>query len=169
MLIDEVAQVVAGQGLVVVDLAVLVLRRGPAFPAIRLVEDVGVLLPVQRGLVGLVLLQPVEVFQEQQPGGLLGVVELGGAAGLFPEDVVDVLEGLFEHGGLIVLNGCGPGCLLVFLVGSARISLFPAKRFGHLRLSHDKGISIIGNEPRPECRRGLVAYINYWKCTQLIE
>ena len=95
--VDEVAQVVAGQGLVVVDLAVLVLRRGPAFPAVRLVEDEGVFLPLQRGFVGLVLLQPVEVFQEQQPGGLLGVVELGGAAGLFPEDVVDVLEGLFKH------------------------------------------------------------------------
>ncbi len=56
-----------------------------------------VLLALQRRFVGLVLLQPVEVFQEQQPGGLLGVVELGGAAGFFPEDVVDVLEGLFEH------------------------------------------------------------------------
>jgi fumarate hydratase, class I len=50
------------------------------------------------GLRGLVLLQAVEVFQEQQPGGLLGVVQFGGAAGLFPEDVVDVLEGLFKHG-----------------------------------------------------------------------
>ena len=83
---------------VVVELAVLVLGRGPGFPAIGLVEDVGVFLPVQRGLVGPVLFQPVEVFQEQQPGGLLGVVQLGGASGLFPEDIVDVLEGLFEHG-----------------------------------------------------------------------
>ena len=98
LLVDEVAEVVAGQGLVVVELAVLALGRGPAFPAVRLVEDVGVLLAVQLGLVGLVLLQTVEVFEEQQPGGLLGVVELGGAAGLFPEDVVDVFEGLFEHG-----------------------------------------------------------------------
>ena len=56
-----------------------------------------VLLALQLGFVGPVLLQPVEVFQEEQPGGLLGVVQLGGAAGLFPEDVVDVLEGLFEH------------------------------------------------------------------------
>ena len=97
LLVDEVAEVVAGQGLVVVDLAVLALRRGPAFPAVGLVEDVGVFLPVQRGFVGPVLLQPVEVFQEQQPGGLLGVVEFGRAAGLFPEHVVDVLEGLFKH------------------------------------------------------------------------
>ncbi len=50
LLIDEVAQVVAGQGLVVVELAVLALGRGPAFPAVGLVEDVGVLLPLQRGL-----------------------------------------------------------------------------------------------------------------------
>ena len=83
--------------LVVVELAVLALGRGPAFPAVGLVEDVGVFLSLERGFVGLVLLQAVEVFQEEQPGGLLGVVELGGAAGFFPENVVDVLEGLFEH------------------------------------------------------------------------
>ena len=28
---------------------------------------------------------------------MLGVVEFAGAAGVFPEDVVDVFEGLFEH------------------------------------------------------------------------
>ncbi len=96
--VDEVAQVVAGQRLVVVELAVLALGRGPALPAVGLVEDEGVFLALQLGLDGLVLLQAVEVFQEQQPGGLLGVVQLGGAAGLFPEHVVDVFEGLFEHG-----------------------------------------------------------------------
>ena len=96
--VDEVAQVVAGQGLVVVDLAVFVLGGGPGFPAVGLVEDEGVFLPFEGGFVGLVLLQPVEVFQEQEPGGLLGVVEFGRAAGFFPENVVDVLEGLFEHG-----------------------------------------------------------------------
>ena len=108
--VDEVAQVVAGQRLVVVELAVLALRRGPALPAVGLVEDEGVLLALQRGLRRLVLLQPVEVLQEQQPGGLLGVVELGGAAGLFPEDVVDVLEGLFEHAwGSVVAGFRGAG------------------------------------------------------------
>ena len=85
LLIDEIAQVVAGHGLVVVDLAVLALGRGPGFPAVGLVEDEGVFLAFQRGLVGLVLLQAVEVFQEQEPGGLLGVVEFGGATGLLPE------------------------------------------------------------------------------------
>ena len=39
-----------------------------------------------------------DLFQEQQPGRLFGVVELAGASGVFPEDVVDVLEGLFKHG-----------------------------------------------------------------------
>ena len=95
--VDEVAEVVAGLGPVVVDLAVLALGRGPFFPAVGLVEDVGVLLAVQRGFVGPVLLQPVQVFQEEEPRGLLGVVQFGGAAGLFPEDVVDVFEGLFKH------------------------------------------------------------------------
>jgi hypothetical protein len=42
-------------------------------------------------------LPAIEVFQEEEPRGLLGIVQLGRAAGLFPENVVDVLEGLFEH------------------------------------------------------------------------
>jgi len=95
--IHEIAEVVAGQGFVVVEFAVLVLGHGPAFPPIRLVEDVSVFLAFQRGLGALVLLKVVEVFQEQKPGRLLGVIELSGAAGLFPKDVVDVFEGLFEH------------------------------------------------------------------------
>src|SRR5579871_6621661 len=73
--------------------------RGPAFPAIGLVEQVGVFFAVQLGLGGAVLFQAVEVFQKQQPGSLLGVIQLGGAAGLFPEYVVDVFEGLLEHAG----------------------------------------------------------------------
>jgi hypothetical protein len=32
---------------------------------------------------------------------LLGVVEFAGAPGVFPEDVVDVFEGLFKHGGYL--------------------------------------------------------------------
>ena len=90
-------QVVAGQRVVVVEPAVGVLGRGPSFPAVGLVEDVGVGLAVKLGLVGAVLFQVVEVFQEQQPRRLLGVVELGRAAGLLPENVVDVLEGLLKH------------------------------------------------------------------------
>jgi hypothetical protein len=97
--VHEVAQIVAGQRGVVVELAVLALRRRPAFPAIRGIEDVGVWLPAESALHRFVLLQAIEVFQEKQPRGLLGVVELGGAAGFLAEDVVDVFEGLFEHEG----------------------------------------------------------------------
>ncbi|MEN9632803.1 MAG: hypothetical protein RL077_1207, partial [Verrucomicrobiota bacterium] len=48
---------------------------------------------------GLVVFAGVELFQEEPPGGRLGGVEFAGAAGLFPENVVDVFEGLFENGG----------------------------------------------------------------------
>jgi hypothetical protein len=44
-----------------------------------------------------VLLKIVKVFQEKQPRRLLGVVELGCASRLFPEDVIDVFESLFKH------------------------------------------------------------------------
>jgi hypothetical protein len=75
-LIDEVAEIVAGFGGVVIELAVLALGRGPGFPAVGRVEDEGVLLAVQRRFVGFVLLQAVQVFQEQEPGGLLRIVKL---------------------------------------------------------------------------------------------
>jgi hypothetical protein len=58
-LVDEVAQVVAGERLVVVELAVLALRRGPAFPTVGGVENVAVLLAVERSLIGEVLLKIV--------------------------------------------------------------------------------------------------------------
>ena len=64
-LIDEVAEVVAGHRLVVVELAGLVFRRGPAFPAVGLVEDKAVFLTVERSFVGAVLFQTVEVLQER--------------------------------------------------------------------------------------------------------
>ncbi len=98
LLVDKIAQVVAGQGPVVVGLAVLAFRRRPDLPAVGLVEDECVFPAGQSGLIGQVLLEAVEVFEEEQPGRLLGVVELGRAARLFPEDVIDVFEGLFEHG-----------------------------------------------------------------------
>ena len=80
-----------------VELAVLALGCGPAFPSVRLVKDVSVFLAIQRGLGGLVLLKIVEIFEEQQPGSLLRVIELSRAASFFAKDVVDVFEGLFEH------------------------------------------------------------------------
>ena len=47
----------------------------------------------------LVLLQPIQVFEKEEPRGLLGVIELGRSACFFPENVVDIFEGLVEHGG----------------------------------------------------------------------
>ena len=95
--VDEIAEVVAGHGLVVVELAVPALGRGPRFPAAGLVEDEGGFLPIQFRLHRPILFQPVKVFEEQQPGSLLGVIEFRGAAGFFPEHVVNVSKGLFKH------------------------------------------------------------------------
>ena len=95
--VDEVAQVVAGQRTVVVELAVGALGGGPAFPAVGFFEDVAVGAAFERRFGGLVLLQSVQVLEEEQPGGLFGVIEFGGATRLFPEGVVDILEGLLKH------------------------------------------------------------------------
>jgi hypothetical protein len=71
--------------------------RCPPTP-VWLIEDVGVFFPFEGGLGALVLLQIVQVLEEEQRGGLLGVVELGGAAGLFPEDVIDVFNACSNTG-----------------------------------------------------------------------
>src|ERR1035438_7633716 len=55
--IDEVDQIVAGLGFVVVDLAVFALWGGPFLPAVGFVENERVLLAFERSLVGLILLQ----------------------------------------------------------------------------------------------------------------
>jgi hypothetical protein len=81
----------------VVDLAVPVVGCGSAFPSLRTDEDVGVRFALEGGLGPLVLLQIVEASEEEEPGGLLGVVELTGAVGFFqrmslnpemPEDAI---------------------------------------------------------------------------------
>jgi hypothetical protein len=43
------------------------------------------------------LRERTQVLEEQQPGRLLGVVQLTDAACVFAQDVVDVFEGLLEH------------------------------------------------------------------------
>ena len=94
---DELAEITAGHGLVVIELAVFPFGRGPAFPAVVFVQDETVALPLQLGFVCPILLQPIEVLEEQQPGGLLGIVQLGRAPGFFSEYVVDISKCLFEH------------------------------------------------------------------------
>src|SRR5690606_16318052 len=95
--IHKIDQIVARQCAVVVELAIRILRRSPGTPAVGGVQNVVVVPAFKYGLVGLVLLKPIWVLEKKQPGGLLGVIELGGTAALFPEGVVDILEGLFKH------------------------------------------------------------------------
>lgn len=80
-----------------IELAVLPLGRDPAFPAKIFVENETIFLTLQLGFVSLVLFQPIEILQKKEPGGLLGIVQLSGAASLFPEDIVDVFESLLKH------------------------------------------------------------------------
>jgi hypothetical protein len=49
---------------------------------------VAVLLPVESGFGGPVVFEGVEVFEEEEPGRLLGVVQFAGAAGVLPEDII---------------------------------------------------------------------------------
>jgi len=100
-LIYEAREVVAGEGGVVVDLAVLALGRGPAFPAVGFIEDVVIFLAFELGLGGFVGFEGIEIFQKEQPRGLLGVIEFAGAACFFSECIVDVFESLLEHNKLL--------------------------------------------------------------------
>ena len=97
LVVDEGDQVRAVHRGLVVEPAVAALGGGPGVPAVGLVEDVRVGAAGQRGLGGFVLFKPVEVFEEEEPGGLLRVVEFRGAPGLLAEGVVEILENLLEH------------------------------------------------------------------------
>ena len=67
LLVDEVAQVIPGHGLVVVQLAVLVLWRGPALPAVGRFKQVRILLAVQARFGRPVFFETVEVFRKEEP------------------------------------------------------------------------------------------------------
>ena len=62
-------------------------------------------LAVQGRFGGPVLLQGIQILQEEKPGSLLGIIELGRTAGFFAEDIVDVSKSLFEHSPLIPVIG----------------------------------------------------------------
>src|SRR5271170_4609204 len=80
-----------------VESAVLGLRRRPFRPAVRGIYDEGVSLALEFRQQRAFLLEIVEIFQEQYPRSLFGVIQLRRAARLLPEHVVDVLERLLEH------------------------------------------------------------------------
>ena len=63
----------------------------------RLIDDVGVFLVLQLGLLLVGALQILEILEKQDPRRLLGVIEFGGASILFPQDVVDILKCLLEQ------------------------------------------------------------------------
>ena len=94
--VDEIDEVVARQRPVVVERPILPLGRRPGLPTVGLVDDVDVVLALQRRLGGPVRLKVVKILQEQQPRSLLGVVEFRRAPRLFPEHIVDVLECLLK-------------------------------------------------------------------------
>ena len=94
---DEVSEVVASERFVVVNLAALGFRGRQFRPAEGGIEDVGVSSPLKFGLSCFIVFECIEVFQEQEPRTLLGVIQFAGASGILVEDVVDVFEGLFEH------------------------------------------------------------------------
>ena len=81
-----------------VEAAVIVFRRRPDGPLELALDDRVVGFPHQFGFQCAFVLQVVEVFQEQHPRGLFDVIKLGAATGLLPEDIIEIPEGLFEHG-----------------------------------------------------------------------
>lgn len=64
----------------------------------RLVEDRRVLPPFQLGDVCPFCLKVIEILQEEDPGGLLDIVQLGRCPLFGAEGLIDVVEGVFEHG-----------------------------------------------------------------------
>jgi hypothetical protein len=63
----------------------------------RLIDDERIGLACEFGARSPFVLQIVEIFEKEKLGRLLGIIELGGAACLFPKDIVDILKNLLEH------------------------------------------------------------------------
>ena len=63
----------------------------------RLIQDGLIASARQFGLDRAVFFQIVQIFQKEQPGGLLGIIHLGAATRLAAQDVSDGIEGLLEH------------------------------------------------------------------------
>ncbi len=110
--VDEIKQVGAGHCIVVIELAIRGARRGPYGPAIFFVEDKVVLLSIHLGDLRLVVLQRFQIFKEQQPRALLGVIQLAGATGILVQDVVDIFKRLLELV-CFLLTRISFGCLLL--------------------------------------------------------
>jgi hypothetical protein len=70
------------------------------------VDDRFVFLAGQVGLLLVSLLEVVQIFEKKNPRGLFGLIKLRGAACLFPKNVVDILEGLFEHAHPLPARNC---------------------------------------------------------------
>ena len=63
--------------------------------------------PLEQGHCGAILLKAIEVFEEQKPRGLLGVVELGATTGLLTKAVIDYPERLFKGAAGFPIAGTG--------------------------------------------------------------
>ena len=95
-MVYEVDQVGPDKSGVVIEGTGGILGSSPGGPAILGVENGGVGLVLEGGFHGTGFFEIVQVLQEEQPGGLLDIIQFGGTSGLFPEDIVYILKGLFE-------------------------------------------------------------------------
>jgi len=129
--VDVVDQVGTGLRLVVVEAAVFLFRRGPDRPAMLLVDNDGVFFALKLGLLLIGALQIIEVFEKQNPGGLLGIVELGGATGLFAQYVVDIFECLFKH-----LSTLPPNLEMIFSSRGASAKALVCRRHASAPIGH---------------------------------
>jgi hypothetical protein len=103
--INEGDQIGAGQRLVMVKLTAGSFGRGPGRPAVGFVDNEAIGPAHQLRLLRALVFEIVQVLEKQHPRSLLGVIQLGGATGFFPEHVVDVANGLLKHSA-----SCGYAC-----------------------------------------------------------
>ena len=97
-MVDKVFKVIAGKRLMMIDLAVFAFGNCPDFPFVLFVNNpfIGFTGKLCRGF--FVLLKIIQIFQKENPRGLLHIVQLAAATCVFVEDVVYILEGLFKQG-----------------------------------------------------------------------
>lgn len=103
-------QVGSRHGIDGVERAVSLLGGGPLAPAHVARENGFVVLAGEQGLILTLMVEVIKVLEEKQPGGLLDVVELGGASRLVAQDIVYRIECRFVlHESVVSVNSSRKG------------------------------------------------------------
>ena len=105
--IHEVDEILSDKSDMMIDLPILSLRYCPSIPLELWSDEWTVFSTREDRDITTIPFEIIKILQEEDPWGLLDIVECTPTSSIFVEDIIDIFEGLFEHE-YIVYN-----CLLI--------------------------------------------------------